>query len=605
MTWYCTLEADSYDTQRETFEWDLPADYNLAHDFLRKHDDIDRVALYQAYPDGRRERYTFADLDRRSNRLANGLCELGIERGDRVAVVLSQRPENLLTHLACWKLGAVSLPLSVLFGPEALRYRLDDSDTKAVVCNPDRVAAVREVAPDCEALDYVFIAGDDENNDHEGDAAEGGTDAEARSDEGEGTNDEGSRAGIVAVREFDDALAAEDTFEIVATDADTPAIIVYTSGSKGVLHTHDIWVGHCPAFSMYFEHDLDGVYWTPADWAWIGALGDLVFPALHYGQPIVGYPMGEFDSGTPFSLMAEFGVTGAFLPPTAIRMLMNVENPTDRYDLSLEVICSGGEPLTPEILTWADDALGGIPVNELYGQTEANLLVTNCREWFPAQAGSMGKPVPGHEVAVLDGETGEEMPAGEVGEIAVERRDDPVVFEQYLNEPEKTAAATVGRWHLTGDLGYRDEEGYFWFTAREGDLIIMSGYRVGPGEVESVLLEHEAVSQAGVIGVPDEQRGEIIKAVIELASGIEGDGVLREELRALMREDLAKHEYPREIEFSEELPRRRPGRSSGASSANARTPSPDRSSGGTVLPDRSVDSAIARFDGSRYPRRRD
>jgi acetyl-CoA synthetase len=550
MAWYCTLDADTYDEQRETFEWDLPADYNLAHDFLRKHEDTDRLALYQAYPDGRRENYTFDDLDRLSNRLANGLRELGIERGDRVACVLSQRPENLLTHLACWKLGAVSLPLSVLFGSEGLRYRLDDSSTGLVVCNPDRAGVVREVASDCEALEHVLVAGADEGD-----------------GDGIGDRDElgGSRRdGAPTVRRFEEALTAENTFEIVATDADTPAVVMYTSGStgppKGVLHTHGVWVGHCPAFAMYFERDLEGTYWTPADWAWIGALGDLVFPALHYGQPIVGYPMGGFDAETAFSIMAEFDVTGAFLPPTAIRMLMDVEEPTEQYDLSLQAICSGGEPLTPEILTWAEETLGEVPVNELYGQTEANLLVTNCQGWFTAQAGSMGKPVPGHDVAILDSETGETMPEGEVGEIAVERTDDPVVFEEYLNEPEKTEAATIGEWHLTGDLGYRDEEGYFWFKARDDDVIITAGYRVGPGEVESTLLEHEAVAQVGVIGVPDEQRGEVIKAVVELASGIEGSDALREELRDLVRENLAKYEYPREIEFSEALPQTTTGK---------------------------------------------
>jgi acetyl-CoA synthetase len=239
-------------------------------------------------------------------------------------------------------------------------------------------------------------------------------------------------------------------------------------------------------------------------------------------------------------------------------LLRAVDDPGE-YDLELKAICSGGEPLTPEILSWADERLSGVAVNELYGQTEANLLVTNCREWFPAQAGSMGKPVPGHEVAIVDSETGERRAEDEVGTIAVARAGDPVVFREYLNRPGKTEAATVTgpdgvEWHLTGDLGYRDESGYYWFKARDDDVILTAGYRVGPGEVESAILEHPDVEQVGVVGVPDETRGEIIKAYVQPVAGTTGDDDLRAEIRDLVRENLAKYEYPREIEFVEGLP---------------------------------------------------
>jgi acetyl-CoA synthetase len=540
MPWECTLEYGSYEAAREGFEWDVPEDYNAAHDFVGKHEDPKgRVALFQAYPDGRRETYTFADLDRRSNRLAHALRGLGVERGDRVGVVVPQKPANVLTHLACWKLGAVTLPLSVLFGPDALEYRLGDAEATVAVVDAqvrDAVDSARERLPDLAHVVEV--------------------DGEAAGD----------------AHAFEDLLAGEPRrFEIVETDADTPAIIMYTSGStgppKGVLHGHGVWLGHCPAFRMYFERDLERtVAWTPADWAWIGALGDLVFPAWHYGRPVVGYPMGSFDPETAFEIAEEFGVTDTFLPPTAIRMMMKVEEPESRYDLDLKAVCSGGEPLTPEILDWAAETLDDVVVNELYGQTEANLLVTNCRGWFGARAGSMGKPVPGHDVAVVDPETGEEVPTGEVGEIAVRHGegsaygDDPVIFQEYWKLPEETEAARVGDWHLTGDLGYRDEDGYLWFKARDDDVIITSGYRVGPGEVESAILEHPDVEQVGVIGVPDETRGEIIKAFVQPVAGITGDDELREEIRDLVRERLAKHEYPREIEFMAELPQTTTGK---------------------------------------------
>ena len=558
MPYAITLDGETYEDARNSFSWDVPDGFNAATDLVGKHDG-DRVGLYQVDDDGGHETYTFADLDEQSNAVANALAARGIDRGDRVAVVVPQKPANLLTHLACWKLAAVSIPLSVLFGDDALRYRLTDSEARVAVVDESQLATIRAVAPDCPALEYVLVV--DGPDDSDVDSVD-----------------------TAVVSRFESAVDWDETaFDVAETDVDTPAVVMYTSGStgkpKGVRHTHGVWLGHCPAVYMYFEHDVDeGVYWTPADWAWIGALGDLVFPAWHYGRPVVGYPMGSFDPERSFELMAEFDVTNAFVPPTAIRMLMGVDDPSDRYDLSLEAICSGGEPLTGEILEWADDELEGVVVNELYGQTEANLLVTNCREWFPAKPGSMGKPVPGHDVAVLDPETGAAVEPGEIGQIAVRRDDDPVIFESYLNAPDKTASVTLedgpdgDDWHLTGDLAERDdaegtsadpreptgasrdEEGYYWFVSRDDDLIITSGYRVAPREVEETILEHDAVEQVGVTGVPDETRGEIIKAVVQPATGVTGTDGLREEIQKLVRDRLAKYEYPREIEFRDELP---------------------------------------------------
>ena len=535
MTWHITLDQDDYQEAKEAFTWDqIPDDYNIARDCLQKHESLDRPALYQAYRDGRRETYTFRDLDETSNQIANALANAGIERGDRVAVVVPQKPANPLTHFACWKLGAISLPLSVLFGDESMKYRLKDSGANVVVADETVIDTVTRVSDACPELETIVTV-----------------DASDPSRE------------IVDFETFYSDYSTE--FEIADTEAETPAIILYTSGStgppKGVLHTQGLWLGHCPAFYMYFERDLvDSVVWTPADWAWIGSLGDVVFPTWHYGRPLVSYPMGSFDRQMAYELLEEFEITDTFLPPTAIRMMMGVDDPTEQYDLKLKAISSGGEPLTPETIEWAAEELDNVAVNELYGQTEANLLVTNCQDWFPAQAGSMGKPVPGHDVALIDQETGEEKPTGEIGMIAVRHGDDPVIFEEYWNKPEKTEQARVGDWHLTGDLGKRDEEGYFWFKSRNDDVIITSGYRVGPGEVESAILEHPNVEQVGVIGIPDDMRGEIIKAFVQPVEGVTGDNAFREEIQDLVRDQLAKYEYPREIEFVKSLPQTTTGK---------------------------------------------
>ena len=539
MTWQIVPDYDSHATARESFAWDLPNSYNPAVDFLRKHDATDRPALYQAYPDGRRATYTFDDLDEQSSRLANALADLGIDPGDRVGVVVPQNPENPLTHLANWKLGAVSIPLSVLFGPDALQYRLADAGAKAVVVDPAVRADVEAVRGDCPDLDHVIEI---ETEDTDGDT-----------------------------RGFDGLLADFDPeIDVYDSTPDTYTAIMYTSGStgppKGVLHSHALWLGRAAAAHNYFDQNFaDAVVWTPADWAWGAALGGTLFAAWHHGCPVVGYPAEGFDPEDAFALMAEFGVTTSFAPPTALRMLMDVENPTGRYDLDLRVFAAAGEPLTPEIPAWADETLDGVAVNEFYGQTELNLVVGNCSLWFDILPGSTGKPLPGYDVAIADPDAAddgelERLPPGETGEIAVRPHDDSVFFDEYWDRPQATADKQVGGWYLTGDLAERDDEGYVWFKSRKDDVIITAGYRVGPMEVEEAILEHPDVGQVGVIGVPDDTRGEVIKAFVRPAAGVAGSDDLREEIRALVRDRLAEYEYPREIEFVEELPQTTTGK---------------------------------------------
>jgi len=542
MSWTVMPSFDTHERAHAAFEWDLPESFNPAVDFLGKHD-TESVALEQAYPDGRRESYTFGDLDRRSDRLAAGLADLGVEAGDRVGVVVSQKPQNPLIHLANWKLGAVSVPLTVLFGPDALRYRLADAGAKAVVIDPSVREALESVREDCPDLEHVVEI---ETDDPDGD-----------------------------VRAFDAVLAGG---EGAAVDLDpydatpgTETAIMYTSGStgppKGVLHSHALWLGRAAAAYNYFDQGLgpSATVWTPADWAWGAALGGTLFATWHHGGTVVGYPKAAFDPEEALGLLAEFGVTHSFVPPTALRLLMEVEDPADEYDLDIETVAAAGEPLTPEIVEWVETAFDDVTLNEFYGQTELNLAVGNAATWFETRPGSMGKVLPGYDLAILDPEAAEDgeidrLGAGETGEIALRPHDRAVFFDGYWNRPEKTAAKRVGDWFLTGDLAERDEAGYVWFKSRKDDVIITAGYRVGPMEVEEAILEHPDVAQVGVVGVPDETRGEIIKAYVEPAPGVSGDDGLRAEIRDLVRENLAEYEYPREIAFVDDLPQTTTGK---------------------------------------------
>lgn len=516
----------TYDEVYARFRWPVPAAYNIAVDACDRHaDDRQRLALVYEDEGGAVSEHTFAEFRARSNQLARALARLGVSRGDRVAIVLSQRPETAVAHLATYKLGAVALPLSVLFGPEALEYRIASAGAKVVVTDAEtveRVVALRKTLPQLGAVVTV---------------------------------DGGDADGVLDYRRLIER--EPDSFEPVATAADDPALLVYTSGTtgppKGALHAHRVVIGHLPAIEFYHPHfgQPDDRFWTPADWAWVGGLLDVLLASWHYGVPVVAHRFRKFDPERAFDLIARHKVRNAFLVPTVLKMMRQVDDPRRRWDVRLRSIFTGGETVGEEVVRWAQDALGFIP-HEGYGQTEVNLVLGNCVELMRVKPGSMGLPIPGHAVDVLDA-AGRPVPTGEIGEIAV-RRPDPVMFLRYWNDDSATREKFIGDWALTGDLGRKDADGYFWFVGRKDDVISSGGYRIGPGEIEDSLAGHPAVALSAVIGAPDPIRGEVVKAFVQLRPDVRPSPDLARELQEYVRTRLSAHEYPREIEFIDALP---------------------------------------------------
>lgn len=516
--------ATDFEAIRDQFQWSIPARLNVAHQVCERHQgQAERVAVYYENAAGERSSYRFGELKQLSDRLANALRGAGIERGDRVAIVLPQTIETVIAHLAIHKLGAVSLPLAILFGPEALEFRLRDSGARAAIVHASRYDDVRALQPELPELSRVI----------------------------------GCRCGATQDEFWNLLQQGSDDFTMVQTRADDPACLIYTSGTtgppKGALIAHRAVLGNFTGFEMsqnFFPQPGD-VFWTPADWAWTGGLWDALLPALNYAMPVVAFEGGGFDPERVCHLMADYAVTNAFIPPTALKMLRALPDLKSAYDLKLRAIMSAGEQVGEELIHWGRDALG-LTINEMWGQTEFNYIVGNCSAIMPPKPGSMGKPYPGHRVDVID-DAGNPLPDGEEGELAA-WCDDPVMFLGYWNNPQATAAKITANWFRTGDVGYRDADGFLWFVGRKDDVITSAGYRIGPGEIEDSLLKHPAVLQAAVIGKPDPLRGEIVKAFVVLTDGYAASPELASEIQQSVRRRLSAHEYPREVEFIDNLP---------------------------------------------------
>ncbi len=484
----------------------------------------DQPAIIAPQENGKLETVTFAQLKQASNRLANVLCAHGLARGDRVAILLPQCPETAIAHIAAYKAGMIAIPLSCLFRSDALSHRLHNAGARALITDTAGLTALSEIRDGLPALETIF-------------SIDGGGDRAAS---------------------YHEAVArASDTFAPLDTAAEDPAFISFTSGTtgppKGALQPHRTLLGHLPGIEFpheFFPRDGD-LFWTPADWAWMGGLMDVLMPSLYHGVPVLAYRAAKFDPAEAFDLIARYRVRNAFIPPTALKMMRQVPDPHRHWDTAMRTIGSGGEALGSELLDWGRDTFD-LTINEFYGQTECNLVIGNCAAVMPVVPGSMGRAIPGHDVAIVQ-DDGAPVPDGDIGHIAV-RRGDPVAFLGYWNDPAATGAKFAGDWFLTGDIGVRDDEGYFHYTGRDDDVITSAGYRIGPGEIEDCLMKHPAVALAAVVGVPDPMRTESIKACIVLRDGMHETDTLQQEIRDFVRGRLAAHEYPRLIEFHDSLP---------------------------------------------------
>jgi acetyl-CoA synthetase len=515
------LTGETYTQISGRFRWRVPQSFNIGTACIDALP-ASRLALIHV-AGGKARRYTFGELADLTNRVANVFCGVGLERGDRVAVVLPQIPETALAHVGAFKARLISVPLSSLFGADALRYRLADSATRAVVTDAEgmgRIAALDGV-PD---LRWIFV-----------------TDGAASSDP--------------RVVDFWRAVGeASPRFEEPLNRADEPCMIIYTSGTtgppKGVLHAHRVLLGQASGFRACHEFtpQRGDLMWTPADWAWIGGLVNTLLLAWLHGVPMIAAPRRGFDPEWALDLLAAHGVRNAFLPTTALRMMLQCRMPPG---IKLRSLVTGGEPQEVALLEDAKSRFG-ITFNESYGQTEADFVIGQCASRWAVRPGSMGLPYPGHDVQAI-GPDGARSATGEVGEIMV-RAPDPTMLLEYWNRPQATRDKFLGPWLRTGDLARVDEEGYFWFEARIDDVIKSAGYRIGPDEIEESLLKHEAVANTAVVGAPDAVRGQVVKAYVQLRPGYIPSAKLEARLRTHVKEHLAAYQYPRLIEFVESLP---------------------------------------------------
>ena len=519
--------AYSYEALMRDFAWEVPVHFNIAGAVADRwaEREPERVCLEYFEPDGDHASMTYGTLAAKASAFAGSLNAAGVGRGDRVAILLPQGFEAVIAHVAIYKLGAIAVPLALLFGPDAIEYRLVLSGARAIVVDGTGLEKLAGIRHRLRALKLIVATG--------AAASDGAAD-------------------------FDDMVAGgPQEFETAGTTPQTPALMIFTSGTtgppKGALHGHGVLPGHLPG--IQFVHDFmprqGDRMWTPADWAWAGGLLNALLPALSLGVPVVASRAQKFDGETAFRILSEMKVRNAFIPPTALRLMAAVDQPRQRFSFDLRSVSSAGEPLGREAYEWARRELG-VPVNELYGQTECNAVVASNVRLGVGRPPAIGKVVPGHDVALID-TAGARVPAGQAGEIAI-RWPDPVMFLGYWEDEPATREKFRGDWMLTGDQAVEDDEGYITFFGRDDDIITSSGFRIGPGEIEDCLAGHPAVALAAVVGKPDAVRTQIVKAYVVVKPGVTPDDALAADIARWVRERLSAHEYPREVAFVDSLP---------------------------------------------------
>jgi acetyl-CoA synthetase len=500
------MGARSYEEACEQHRWEVPERYNIAADVCDKHD-LDKPAMVHERFDGTVRELRWGELQELSNQAANVLAGAGVERGDRVAVVLPPTPETAAIFFGTWKLAAVLLSMSVLYGDEGIRHRLSDSEPTVLVT--DRANAGRFES-----------------------------------------------AGVKLLILDDGLLDGADTeFETVATSADDPAQLYYTSGTtgmaKGIVHAHRYLIAH-EEFVYCHEVEEGERFHGMGEWAWAAGIAPLLGPWRLGALQCVYQREGGFDPHRQLDFLSRHEVTNVFTTPTAMRAMMAVADAGERYPQRFRRVCSAGEPLNPEAIRWFREQYG-VTVLDYYGLTESYPLCANF-PFMEVREGSMGKPMPGWEVAILD-EDERPVERGERGEICLRARSNPHYPLGYWRNQEAARETFGGEWFHTKDAAREDEDGYYWYEGRADDVIIAAGYRIGPFEVESACIEHPAVHEAAAVASPDDVKGNVVKAFVVLAEGKEPSDELADDIKRFVRERLSAYAYPRSVEFVPELPK--------------------------------------------------
>jgi acetyl-CoA synthetase len=499
--------VSSYEEACANHVWRVPERYNIAADVCDKHPDEKLAMVFEDFRGTQRE-VNWGEQRALANQAANILRAAGVERGDRVAVCAPASPETAAFFLGTWKLGAILLSLSVLYGDEGIAHRLQDSAPRVLITDAENAGRMPG-----DLVDEVVIL-------------------EPRLFEG-----------------------VSDEFKTVDTLADDPAQLYYTSGTtglaKGILHAHRYILGH--EEFVYCHQVEDGeLFHGMGEWAWAAGISPLLGPWRLGATQFVYAREGGFDPHKQLEILSRYGVTNVFTTPTAMRAMMAIEDAGERYPQRFRRVCSAGEPLNPEAIRWFGDQYG-VTVLDYYGLSESYPLCANF-PFMEVREGSMGKPMPGWDVQILD-EDENPVGVGERGEICLRARSNPHYPLGYWRNPEATHEDFEGEWFHTKDAAEADEDGYYWYSGRADDVIISAGYRIGPFEVESACIEHPAVREAAAVATPDKAKGNIVKAFVVLAAGHEPSDVLAKEIQTFVRDHLSAYAYPRRIEFVDELPK--------------------------------------------------